>query len=192
LGYSQLAAVLLWDYRAHYSLATRFLQAARDLGALRFLPWALEQFALVHVWGGALATAASLIAEEHSVLEATGSSVGLWPVGQVVAWRGREAEANPAIAAGVEQARAQGQGAQIKALWWAKATLDNGLGHYTDAMIAAERATSPPVLSLPNLALSELVEAAVTSGRPTVATNALERLSESTMNRPGIGDCSDL
>jgi DNA-binding CsgD family transcriptional regulator len=180
LGDAQLAAVLLWDFDDFYSLATRFLRGTRDLGALRMLPWALDAFARVHVWGGDLATAASLVAEEQSVIEATGSSTTPWVVADLVAWRGHEAEARSTIAAGIEQARTRGQGAIIKALYCATATLCNSLGHYDEALIAAEKSTSPPAFDTKYFGLPELVEAAVRSGRPAVAAEAVEELAEST------------
>jgi DNA-binding CsgD family transcriptional regulator len=180
LGLAQPAAVLLWDYGAFRSLASRFLQAARELGGLGMLPWALDAFALAHVWAGDFATAASLVAEEQSVFEASGSSTIRWAGAELVAWRGHEAQANSSIAAAIERARAQGQGGTITFLHSAEATLCNGLGRYEEALIAAENATSPPLHTPSYLLLGELVEAAVRSGRPTVAAEALDRLSEST------------
>jgi DNA-binding CsgD family transcriptional regulator len=180
LGHSQLAALLLWNYDAHHALATRFLQAARDLGALLMLPFALDAFAFVHVWAGDLATAASLVAEEKSVLHATGSTATTWAVAEVVAWRGHEAEARSAIAATIEQAGARGLGGTIKRLQSAEATLYISLGQYEQALMSAESATGPPFHTSSHRALPELVEAGVRSRRPAVAAEALERLSEST------------
>ena len=180
LGLSLPAAVLLWDYSAFYSLATRFLQAARELGGLGMLPWALDALALAHVWAGDLTTAASLVAEEQSVIEASGSSTTLWAAAELVAWRGHEVLANSSIAAAIDEARARGQGGSIWVAHSAEATLCNGLGRYNEALIAAENAISPILHTPSYLLLGELVEAAVRSERPAVAAAALERLSEST------------
>ena len=174
------AAVLLWDYSAFYSLATRFLQAVRELGGLGMLPWALDALALAHVWAGDLTTAASLVAEEQSVIEASGSSTTLWAAAELVAWRGHEVLANSSIAAAIDEARARGQGGSIWVAHSAEATLCNGLGRYNEALIAAENAISPILHTPSYLLLGELVEAAVRSERPAVAAAALERLSEST------------
>jgi len=179
LGFSHIAASLSWDYRAFYTLAARFLQAARELGALLMLPWALDWLAFVHVWAGDLATAASLLAEEKSVLEATGSGTAPYALAALLAWRGHETEAKSAIAAAIDEARARGHGGSIKVAPSAEATLCNSLGRYEKALIAAENATSPPLHTSSYLALRELVEAAARSERPVLAAAALERLSES-------------
>jgi DNA-binding CsgD family transcriptional regulator/tetratricopeptide (TPR) repeat protein len=180
LGYCQVAAALLWDYDAYYALANRFLQAARDLGALLMLPWALEGLAHAHIWGGDFATAASVVGEAQSVIEATGSRTIPFAAAALAAWRGHEAEARSAIAATIEQAGARGQGGTIKAVQSVEATLWNGLGDYQDALIAAQSATRPPIHSSSDQSFPELAEAAVRAGRPAVAAEALERLSEST------------
>jgi DNA-binding CsgD family transcriptional regulator len=180
VGHAMLAARLLWDYNAFYSLAMRRLQAARELGALRMLPWTLDAVAHGHLWVGNFAAAASLVAELESLIEAMGSNNSPWVVVSLAAWRGHEDEARSAIDVTIEQARARRQGHAIKVAHSAEATLFNGLGRYEDALIAAERATRLPVDDTKYFALPELVEAAVRSGRPAVAANALERLSDST------------
>jgi DNA-binding CsgD family transcriptional regulator len=60
--------------------------------------------------------------------------------------------------------------------------LDNGLGHYQNAMAAAETATAylSNLSASANWALVELVEAAARCGLPERATDAVRRLSEST------------
>ena len=144
------------------------------------VPWALAAFAYIHVWGGDLAMAASLIAEEHSVLEATGIRTTPGAVAHLAAWRGHEAEVAAVVASAIEQARTLGQGGIIKTLHSGEATLFNGLGRYEDALVAAEKATSPPLNTFSFFAFRELVEAGVRSGRSDVAAEAFERLSEST------------
>jgi hypothetical protein len=62
----------------------------------------------------------------------------------------------------------------------ANAVLCNGLGRYQEALAAAERVCAQDELSLYGLALVELIEAAVRSKRPELATMALERLGERT------------
>jgi DNA-binding CsgD family transcriptional regulator len=180
LAYSSLAAVLLWDQGVHCSLATRFLQTARDLGALRMLTWALGVCAQVHLRGGDSMTAASLVAEEKSVIEATGARVTSLAGPVLLAWRGEEAEAESVIAAAIDEARTRGRGGAIKLLQFAKATLYNSLGRYEDALIAAESASSPPLYMPAHLVLGELVEAAVRSHKSADAAKAFEQLSERT------------
>jgi tetratricopeptide (TPR) repeat protein len=174
------AARQLWDYGAQYAFAEQCSQGARDSGVLRLLPWALDPFAVVHIHGGNFATAASLIGEALSIVEATRSSVTLYAPVAFAALRGHEAEAKSAIAAAVEDGRSRGHGMTIKYAGWAEATLWNGLGRYEDALTAAANATKAPVQPPGYLALAESVEAAARAGRPEFAAEALERLSEST------------
>jgi ATP/maltotriose-dependent transcriptional regulator MalT len=60
------------------------------------------------------------------------------------------------------------------------ASLYNGLGRYEDALAAGERAADQDEESLLALALPELIEAAIRSGRPRRAREAVERLTEAT------------
>ena len=68
----------------------------------------------------------------------------------------------------------------VKLLQSAKATLYNSLGRYEDALIAAERASSPPLYAPAHFVLGEMVEAAVRSHKSADAARAFERLSERT------------
>ena len=54
LGFSCAAATLLWDHESWELLATRHVQAARNLGALTVLPLALNSLAVTSIFGGAL------------------------------------------------------------------------------------------------------------------------------------------
>jgi hypothetical protein len=61
------------------------------------------------------------------------------------------------------------------------AVLHNGLGRYTEALRAAEQATEESYSPLSRqLALPELIEAAVRTGRREQAQGALDRLSSMT------------
>jgi DNA-binding CsgD family transcriptional regulator len=69
----------------------------------------------------------------------------------------------------------------MTAIAWARAQLYNSLGRYEEALAAAEHASEyPRELFLSTWGLVELIEAAVRSGKPTRAADALQRLSEST------------
>jgi DNA-binding CsgD family transcriptional regulator len=64
---------------------------------------------------------------------------------------------------------------------WASALVYNGLGRYQEALTAAQQhGEHPHELLFSTLALAELVEAAVRSGKPEPATDALQRLSAHT------------
>jgi tetratricopeptide (TPR) repeat protein len=62
----------------------------------------------------------------------------------------------------------------------AAALLYNGLGHYDQALAAAELVCEYDDLGVLGWSLTELVEAAVRSGQPARASDALRRLSETT------------
>jgi hypothetical protein len=70
------AAGLLWDDESWHVLSARFVQLARDAGALSVIPLALSTRSGVLVFEGEPATAASLVDEAAAVNDATGSSRG--------------------------------------------------------------------------------------------------------------------
>ena len=174
------AATVLWDHESFQALAANFVLAARELGALRMLPLALDTAALPHIFCGDLPTAESLIREAESVVEATRSGLALYADAMLAGWRGHESEAERLIGATITHARDRGQGMAVKVMQSALATLYNGLGRYDKALIAAEEAAQPPPWWAFQLTLHELVEAAFRSGRPAMAANALEQLTATT------------
>src|SRR5581483_7664599 len=154
------AATLLWDWESFHDLSARHVQAARDLGALTMLPWALSNLALAHIWHGDLAQAASLVAETEAINEVTGTKSGLYTPALLAGVRGREDEAIGAIDATIAAARAIGEGVTVKVAQSALATLFNGLGRYDQALAAAREASRHPPHRASHLTLHELVEAA--------------------------------
>ena len=171
----------LWDDEACDVLSTRFVRLARDAGALTALPIALAWRISALVQAGALAEAASLIDEIDAVTEATGAQLLPYGALWVVAWQGREAAASEVIEASTSEAVARGEGFGLIAIQWASAVLYNGLGRYDDALVAAQRASEPPQnLAFFTGALPELIEAATRRGTPERATDALQRLTQTT------------
>ena len=84
LRFSWLAAATaasLWDDACWDVLAGRYLEVVRSAGALGALPLALHTRAVVHLFTGDLAAAASLVEEARSVAEATESAQA--PYGEV-------------------------------------------------------------------------------------------------------------
>jgi len=170
----------LWDDQTWHELATRAVRLARDTGALAFLPNALTCRATVHVLAGEFGSAAALIDEAYAITEATGGTPLRYPSLLLAAWRGQEAAALGVIEAGIRDARARGLDRPIGLAHWATAVLYNGLGRYTDALPAAQRAYGSEQLGLAGFALTELVEAAARSHNPGVASNALRQLADRT------------
>jgi DNA-binding CsgD family transcriptional regulator len=170
----------LWDDAIWAELATRGVRLARDAGALSILPIAAIYLAGVHVHAGEYAAAATLLEESAAVSEETGTASLVEAKPMLAAWRGNEAEALELIEAGRQTAAARGQGMALSMIDCAHAVLLNGLGHYEQALAAAQRASAQSELSLFALALVELVEAAVRSAHPELAAAALDRLARRT------------
>jgi DNA-binding CsgD family transcriptional regulator len=100
---------------------------------------------------------------------------------RTAAWRGREREARALIDAILGDAVPRGQGAAVTVTHWYHAVLCNGLGQYADALAAAQEAAAHQrEFAAPRWGLVELIEAAVRSGAPERATEALEQLAEAT------------
>ena len=177
-----ITAAHLWDDETWELLATRFVQLARDAGALTMLPLALSQRIGVHVFLGELPEAASLREQLNSVTEATGDPPPPIAILPLAAWQGRVAEALEMIKATTGDVLRRGEGDGLVKAQWAAALLYNSLGRYEDALAAAQQASEqPPVLGVaPWAALSELVEAASRSAMPERAAQALQQLTEIT------------
>jgi len=174
-----LAAMAVWDDETWHILASRHVKLAREAGALSELPLAIRWRILLHTHAGELEQGAALIAEAQAVAGATGSQLG--PHGDLgaAAWRGREAEAAGLIQATMAGLTSRGEGRGVTSQY-AAALLYNGLGRYDKALAAAELACEYDDIGVLGWSLAELVEAAVRSGQPARASDALRRLSETT------------
>jgi DNA-binding CsgD family transcriptional regulator len=179
-GYQCAAASVLWDHEQFEELGRNLVQSARDVGALRLLPMALDTAALPYIFGGDLSTAELLIGEAELFVEATRSEFAVYAGAMIAAWRGNDPEAEQLIGATIAQARTRGQGMAVKVMQSALATLYNGLGRYDDALAAAQQAAEPPSWWAFQLTLHELIEAACRTGQPEIAAAALERLTATT------------
>jgi DNA-binding CsgD family transcriptional regulator len=173
-------AVELFDDETWDLLATRHVQIARDSGTLSVLPATLNYLTGLRIAEGNLDAAATLLDEADAIAAATGNPRTVVAKLTLAACRGDEAEASILIEALEREAPARGDGAVLTAGEAARAQLHNGLGHYEKALAAAQQASAQDELGASSLALPELVESAIRSGRPQVAADALERLSERT------------
>jgi DNA-binding CsgD family transcriptional regulator len=172
----------LWDEEAWEAIVTRFLQLARETGALSVLPLALSARTLAHVFAGELDAAEALGEELHGVTEATGSPLMPYGALMLAAWRGREDEATDLIDTVLDEAVSRGEGLGLTVTGLATAVLNNGLGRYEEAMAAAERSSEHPeeLNASTAWALVELVEAATRIGMPERADSALQQIAKST------------
>ena len=175
------ASSAVWDQDSALAITTRQVRLLRDAGALAELPIHLSSLALTQTWMGDFAGTASLIAEVESVAAATGTRMAPIALLRLRALQGREAEASTLIAATIKQAEEWGHGIAVTVAFWAAAVLYNGLARYHEAAAAARRAASnsfEPWVWM--WALPELVEAGARGGDTDLASNALERLAETT------------
>ena len=179
LWLAERAAMAVWDDETWHILASRHVKLARDAGALSELPLAVRSRILLHAHAGELEQGAALIAEAQVVAEATGSQLAPYGAMGVAAWRGREAEATELIQATMDGVTSRGEGRGVTSQY-AAALLYNGLGHYDKALAAAELVCEYDDIGVLGWSLAELVEAAVRSGQPARASDALQRLSETT------------
>ena len=173
------AAMAVWDDETWHILTSRHIKLAREAGALSELPLAVRSRILLHAHAGELAEGAALIAEAQAVADATGSQLGPYGALGVAAWRGREAEATELIQASMDGVTSRGEGRGVTSQY-AAAVLYNGLGRYDQALAAAGLACEYDDVGVLGWSLTELVEAAVRSRQPGRASDALQRLSETT------------
>ena len=175
------AAVSLWDFESWAAVSSRQVELARGAGALAPLSIALQGQAMVATWRGDFEEAASLCAEDDALKEATGTRIAPYGAMLLAAYQGRQAEASTLIEATVKDSAASGEGLGITLARWTTAILDNGLGRYSEALVAAQQASDESAgLFITDWALSELIEAAVRTGGTALAADALKRFAEST------------
>ena len=171
----------VWDDDSWHALSTRLTELAREAGALAVLPVALLLGMTIQLLAGEFAMADSMALEAEAVARATSNPVGPYGPLLLAAWRGRETEARQLIAATTAEMVARGEGQWLTAAYWATAMLNNGLGHYDEALAAAEKGGEyPGELGLASWSMAELIEAAARTGQPERAASALRRLSKRT------------
>jgi tetratricopeptide (TPR) repeat protein len=168
----------LWDYEALDALSARFVQLARDTGALSVLPLALTTRSGLHVLAGDLAIASSLVDEVAAVNEATGASLAPYAALTLAAFQGREAKAAELIEADTRELMHRGEGQGLTFIYWVTAVLHNGLGRYEEALAAAQQAAEDSREVRVAVVELELIEAAARSREGDLAADALARLSE--------------
>jgi DNA-binding CsgD family transcriptional regulator len=182
LSLASRVAAFLWDDETSDVLSARFVALARDAGALGGLPLALATRSAVHLFAGEFAVASSLLEEVAAVNEVTGASLAPYVGLAHVAFHGREAETAQLIEATTRELVRRGEGqVGLTFVHWVTAVLHNGRGRYEEALAAARHAAEDTHASWwRNWGSVELIEAAVRSGKPELAADALVQLSETT------------
>jgi DNA-binding CsgD family transcriptional regulator len=175
-------AIDIWDDESWRDLAIRQVELARAVGALSLLPFAITQRFGMHLHAGEFATVAQLIDEFSVLKEATATGLPDFGTMILAAWQGRSREAFRLIDEFITDMRERGQGYGVSLPHYTASVLYNGLGRYADAMESAELASEQrDDLAFANLALAELIEAAVCGGQPERAAAAMRRLNELTL-----------
>jgi len=179
LWFASATAVDLCDDETADVLTSRFVQLARDSGALATLPMALTTRIVVHIFTGDLAAAGALLDELDAVTQGTGIPAPPYTAQLLAAWQGQAANAADLIAATTADAERRGEGNGLITAGWMQASLCNSLGRYEEALIAAQQATEPrqELGVLTWASLVELITAAARIGQPELATAALQRLA---------------
>jgi DNA-binding CsgD family transcriptional regulator len=175
-----LPPILLWDQDGWHAISARHLREARDAGALARLPIDLIDWGTCVTWRGDFGAADLTIGEADASTKATGTHMAPYAQLLLSALRGQE-DASPLIESTIRDAGTVGQGLGVQFAEWVSAILFNGLGRYDRALASAQRAAEEaPLLHVSPWASTELVEAAVRSGKPDVAAGALERVMAAT------------
>lgn len=168
----------LWDDETWHELSTRAVRAARETGALNFLPLALIYRAAVHLHAGEFDIAAVLVEESRALIKVTGNSPLEYTTLLLVAWRGEDTQAPALIQTQVGWAATWGEGRAIGLGHYLHALLYNGLGRYRAALSSAQQAAEHDDLGVLGFALLELVEAAARVEDRAAAEPALRQLAE--------------
>ena len=161
-------AIDIWDDESWRDLAIRQVELARAVGALSLLPFAITQRLGMHLHAGEFATVAQLVDEFSVLKEATATGLPDFGTMILAAWQGRSREAFRLIDEFVTDMNERGQGYGVSLPHYTASVLYNGLGQYADAMASAELASNQSDdLAFANLALAELIEAAVRAASPS-------------------------
>ncbi len=174
LGSGCWAAGALGDNEVLRQLARQLVQRSRDAGALRELTRGLYFLGMGDVVAGDLAAAGSHFSESRELMAARGDTTSL---GEVIAtaWRGDGEATHAEVSRVAEAAAARGQGGVVVYTEHALAVMALGGSQYDAALASARRVDDEDSYFLSTVALPDLVEAAVRSGEPGLATDALDR-----------------
>jgi DNA-binding CsgD family transcriptional regulator len=181
LLYAALAAEYLGDLTTEQALAARAVSFARTHGRVGSLPVALEVLATAEAWSGQYAAAAADATEGLRILRDTGQAASgpdfLAFLARLAAVQGREDECRAHAEEALARATALGLGLPAAEASHALALLDLGQGRPAEAFERLRAlATAAPGAGHPRLAqlaVADLVEAAVLAGRADAAEFAL-------------------
>ncbi|MEW5807968.1 MAG: AAA family ATPase [Actinomycetota bacterium] len=162
----------LFDQETYSWLNARQVELLRAAGELTILPAALTTYAGERVTAGDFAYAAELLEQSDAISAATGAPPHRSIQTYLAACRGQEELGRELARSTIEDATARGEGSEITVVLFALAILHNGLGQYDEALAACESALRYDDVGMYGHVLTEMVEAAVRSGRADLARDA--------------------
>jgi DNA-binding CsgD family transcriptional regulator len=165
---SRISPMLLgletWDARSWHDLAVRQVAVARELGAALHLQYGLHSLACVTAFMGDLTAAEELAGEARLIADVTGTPRLPYSEMVVAAYRGNAPEATRAIAAILQEAQTWQVNIHLTFANWARALLNNALGHHDIARSAGLLAFEGIDVAFGPLVVPELAEAASRTG----------------------------
>lgn len=176
----------IWDAEGLRTLAEHQVRLARAQGVLTVLPMALNLLMVVRTFDGDLDQAEAICDDIDTILQVTGHPLPLYGRTFIAAYRGHVEEVERYAGQLRADAEARGEGYALTVANMAEALVYNGAGRYNDALASA-RAELPYAHELGHAmrTLLELVEAASRAGEHTVATQAVQRLTDLTAASAG-------
>ena len=132
------------------------------------------------IFRGDLHAATRTVAIEVAPQPAAPGGRASYPSVLLAAWQGRAEVLQGPLARVRREAAERKDGLTLAASYLAEAVYNNSVGHYAEAMRAAQTASSSKYLAFCGWALTELVEAAARAGEEAMAADALGRLVERT------------
>ena len=163
------------------AVSAHAVRSATDAGALALLPSALLSRAGAHVEHGELTSAGALVDEAGELSEAINYVPLRYHRLSLAAWKGDDQEVAALANAALESSRLRGEGRAIGLAHYTTAVVNNGRGHYSDALAAARRGLEYDDLGFHGYLLVEAIEAAARTDDVAFAEQALEQLRERTL-----------
>jgi DNA-binding CsgD family transcriptional regulator len=152
----------------------RQIELARQHGGLPRLSVALTGQAMIATWRGEFENAAALAAEDDALKQATGIKIARYGAMLLAAYQGRVAEASTLITETIEDSASRGEGLGVDLARWSAAILYNSVGRFAEALdMASPASPRSPGFYISTWMLPERIEAAVRSGAPALAAQAL-------------------
>src|SRR5271168_3958091 len=169
------------DFRAHRAVARRWVQMAKENGALATLPVALSGLGWCEMLAGRVQAAESLLSEALEISAATGAPAvpganEILRMG-ILDWRGNES-AVPVGEAVIAEAVGRGQGLGVTIAAYGRTILELGHARYEEARCHALSVFQEDALYFGTINLADVIEAAVRCGDSEAARTALGRLTE--------------